>query len=124
MLALTLPPFLTRYINWIQANPALGAVSVLVILVVMLWLLRKSLKVFMVIIGLAVIALVASYFIYGPEKTNNLVRDKTQQAIEQGKELVKKGRDKVEEMSESDSNNLDQDDGSANEESTDGDSDG
>jgi hypothetical protein len=97
MLAITLPPFLTRYVNWIQANPALGAVSVLVILVVMLWLLRKSMKVFMVILGLAVIALVASYFIYGPEKTNNIVRDKTKQAIEQGKDLVKKDRDKVEE---------------------------
>ena len=97
MLAITLPPFLTRYVNWIQANPALGAVSVLVILVVMLWLLRKSMKVFMVILGLAVIALVASYFIYGPEKTNNIVRDKTKQAIEQGKDLVKKGREKVEE---------------------------
>lgn len=92
-----MPPFLKQYMDWIQANPALGAVSVLVILVVLLWLLRKSLKVFMVIIGLGVIALVASYFIYGPEKTNNFVRDKTKQGIEQGKDLVKKGRDKVEE---------------------------
>ena len=105
MVAITLPPFVTRYVEWIQANPALGAVSVLVILVVMLWLLRKSLKVFMVILGLGVIALVASYFIYGPEKTNNFVRDKTKQGLEQGKDLVKKGREKVEEeMGKSDLN--------------------
>ncbi len=92
-----LPPFLTQYAKWIEANPALGAISVLALIVVLLWLLRKSLKLFMVLIGVAAIALLASYFIVGPEKTNNAVRDKTQQAIEQGKDLLEKGRQRVEE---------------------------
>ncbi len=91
-----LPPFLTQYAKWIEANPALGAISVLALIVVLLWLLRKSLKLFMVLIGVAAIALLASYFIVGPEKTNNAVRDKTQQAIEQGKDLLEKGRQRVE----------------------------
>jgi hypothetical protein len=97
MPAIKLPPFLTQYAKWIEANPALGAISALALIVVLLWLLRKSLKLFMVLIGLAAVALLASYFIVGPEKTNNAVRDKTQQAIEQGKDLMEKGRKKVEE---------------------------
>ncbi|MBC8404735.1 MAG: hypothetical protein H8E15_05890 [Planctomycetes bacterium] len=96
MPAMKLPPFLTQYAKWIEANPALGAISVLALIVVLLWLLRKSLKLFMVLIGVAAIALLASYFIVGPEKTNNAVRDKTQQAIEQGKDLLEKGRQRVE----------------------------
>jgi len=92
-----LPPFLTQYAKWIEANPALGAISVLALIVVLLWLLRKSLKLFMVLIGVAAIALLASYFIVGPEKTNNAVREKTHEAIEQGKDLLEKGRQRVEE---------------------------
>ncbi|NQU47070.1 MAG: DUF4149 domain-containing protein [Planctomycetes bacterium] len=97
MPAMKLPPFLTQYAKWIEANPALGAISVLALIVVLLWLLRKSLKLFMVLIGVAAIALLASYFIVGPEKTNNAVREKTHEAIEQGKDLLEKGRQRVEE---------------------------
>ena len=90
MLALTLPPIIRRFMDWAQENPALGAVAVLVGIVVLLWLLRKSIKFFMVICLLIVAVIVGSYFYYGSDKTNRVVRENLNDVIEEGKELVDK----------------------------------
>jgi flagellar motor component MotA len=91
MLAISLPPFLSRFMNWAEANPALGVISILVGIVVLLWLVRKSMKFFMVIVGLLALTILGSYFFYGPEKTNQVVRDRTEKMIEQGKDIVNEG---------------------------------
>jgi hypothetical protein len=90
MLALTLPPIIRRFVDWAQENPAMGAVAALVAIVVMLWLLRKSIKFFMVICLLIVAVIVGSYFYYGSDKTNRVVRENLSDALEEGRELVDK----------------------------------
>lgn len=107
MLALTLPPILRRFMDWAQANPALGAVAVLVGVVVLLWLLRKSIKFFMVICLLIVAVIVGSYFYYGSDKTNRVVRENISDVIEEGKELVDKVLDSSEGGSETTEGNGD-----------------
>ncbi len=91
MLAVSLPPILSRFMNWAEANPAMGVVSVLVMIVVLLWLVRKSIKFFMVVCLLLVVTILGSYFFYGKDKTNKVVREGVQQIQEDGKEL----RDKL-----------------------------
>ena len=90
MLALTLPPIIRRFMDWAQENPAMGAVAALVAIVVLLWLLRKSIKFFMVICLLIVAVIIGSYFYYGSDKTNRAVRENISDVIEEGKELVDK----------------------------------
>lgn len=99
MLALTLPPIVRRFMDWAQENPAMGAVAALVAIVVMLWLLRKSIKFFMVICLLIVAVIVGSYFYYGSDKTNRAVRENLSDVIEEGRDLV----DKVLDSSQGDS---------------------
>jgi hypothetical protein len=96
MLALTLPPIIERFIDWAEENPAMGAVAVLVGIVVLLWLLRKSIKFFMVICLLIVAVIVGSYFYYGSDKTNRVVRENLNDVIDEGKELVDKVLDSYE----------------------------
>jgi flagellar motor component MotA len=97
MLSITLPPFLSRFMDWAEANPALGVISVLVGIVVLLWIIRKSMKFFMVVVGLMALTILGSYFFYGPEKTNQVVRDQTEKMIEQGKDIVNEGVKKANE---------------------------
>lgn len=95
MLAASLPPLLKSFMNWADGNPALGAVAVILLIVVLLWLVRKSIKFFMVVGLLLVGAVLVSYFFNGKEKTNQLVREKAKQAIEEGRELMNKAGDSL-----------------------------
>ena len=100
MTATTWPPFLTWCGDWVEANPALGAIFVLALIAVLLWLLRKSLKLFTAIILFGVVAILASYFLQGSEITNKVVRDGAGQAIEQGKNLIESGKEAAKEALE------------------------
>lgn len=87
MLAVALPPLLERLTNWAERNPALGAVAALVVVVALLWLLRKSAKFFMTVALLCVVTIMGSYVFYGPQKTNKLVLEGAERAIEETREL-------------------------------------
>lgn len=93
MLAIQLPPILNRFMDWAQENPALGAVAVLGGIVVLLWLVRKSIKFFMVICLLIAAVILGSYFYYGEDETNRTVRENVRDVIQEGKELVDKALD-------------------------------
>ena len=95
MLAASLPPLLKSFMNWADSNPAMGAVAVIMLIVVLLWLVRKSIKFFMVVGLLLVGAVLVSYFFNGKEKTNNLVREKAKQAMEEGRDLINKANDSL-----------------------------
>ena len=97
MLAVSLPPVLRRFMDWVEQNPALGAVAVLALVVVMLWLVRKSIKFFMVVCLLLVAVILGSYFYYGPEKTNKTIRENAREVIGEGKELINKSKGLLEE---------------------------
>ena len=90
MIALAMPPFLTQFMDWVEKNPALGAVTILVVVVLLLWLIRKSLKFFMVAVALLGITILVSYYYYGPQTTNEAVKRGAQQVTEHGKDLFEK----------------------------------
>ncbi len=92
-----LPPLLQQFANYWEKNPALGSVVALVAVAVLLLILRKSIKFFVVLILLGVVAILASYFFYGPDKTNKAIREGTQQAAERGKDLLERARENGEE---------------------------
>lgn len=100
MLAVSLPPVLRRFMDWVEQNPAMGAVAVLALVVVMLWLVRKSIKFFMVVCLLLVVVILGSYFYYGPEKTNKTIRENAREVIDEGKELIDKSKDLLDEALE------------------------
>ncbi|MCH2101203.1 MAG: hypothetical protein MK209_04720 [Planctomycetes bacterium] len=88
MLTASLPPVLHRFIGWVEENPAMGAVAVLTLTVALLWLVRKSIKFFMVVCLLLVAVILGSYFYYGPEKTNETIRDNAREVIDKSKSLL------------------------------------
>jgi hypothetical protein len=90
MVAITLPPFVDRFMDWVKLNPALGAVVILLSVVFLLWLVRKSLKFFMVALILLGITILGSYYYYGPAKTNNAVKRGAEHAFERGKDFMDK----------------------------------
>lgn len=96
MLALSLPPILDRFMDWAEKNPALGVVAVLALVVVMLWLVRKSIKFFMVVCLLLVVVILGSYAYYGKDKTNRTVRENLREVVDEGKELLDKAKDSLE----------------------------
>lgn len=87
------PPLLRQFANYWERNPALGTVAALLAVAVLLWILRKSIKFFIVLILLGVVAILASYFFYGKDKTNQAIREGTQQAAEKGRELLEQARE-------------------------------
>lgn len=92
MLATSLPPALRRFMDWVEQNPAMGAVAVLTLIVVLLWLVRKSIKFFMVVCLLLVAVIMGSYLYYGPEKTNKAIRENARDVIGEGKELINQSK--------------------------------
>ena len=102
MLAVSLPPVLRRFMDWVEQNPAMGAVAVLALIVVLLWLVRKSIKFFMVVCLLLVAVILGSYFYYGPEKTNKTIRENAREVIDEGKDLINKSKDLLNEVVDED----------------------
>lgn len=102
MLAVSLPPALRRFMDWVEQNPAMGAVAVLALIVVLLWLVRKSIKFFMVVCLLLVAVILGSYFYYGPEKTNKTIRENAREVIDEGKDLINKSKDLLDEVVDED----------------------
>ncbi|MAW61308.1 MAG: hypothetical protein CMJ94_10790 [Planctomycetes bacterium] len=98
--AVSLPPVLRRFMDWAEQNPALGVVAVLALIVVLLWLVRKSIKFFMVVAILLVAVILGSYLYYGPEQTNKSVRENVREVIGEGRELINKGKELLEGDSE------------------------
>jgi thiol:disulfide interchange protein len=69
------PPLLDWVVQQFQASPVPTVVVGLVVLAVALWILRQSIKILLVLIGLAVLAVLASYFFRGEEETNKVLKD-------------------------------------------------
>lgn len=91
MVAVTLPLFVQRFFDWVELNPALGAVVILLGVVFALWLLRKSLKFFMVALILLGVTILGSYYFYGSARTNDAVKRGSQEVYDFGKELLEEG---------------------------------
>ncbi len=90
MVAITLPAFAQQFLDWVQLNPALGAVVILLAVVFLLWLVRKSLKFFMVALILLGVTILGSYYHYGPARTNEAVKRGSEDVLEQGKAFIDK----------------------------------
>lgn len=88
MVAVALPTFVQQFFDWVELNPALGAVVILLAVVFVLWLVRKSLKFFMVAAILLGVTILASYYHYGPARTNEAVKRGSQDAFEHGKAFL------------------------------------
>lgn len=95
MVAISLPPFMDRFIDWVKLNPALGAVVILLAVVFLLWLVRKSLRFFMVALILLGVTILGSYYYYGSAQTNNAVKRGAEHAFESGKDFVDKALNEI-----------------------------
>ncbi len=98
MIAITLPAFMQPFFDWVELNPALGAVVILLVVVFVLWLLRKSLKFFMVGLVLLGVTILGSYYYYGPARTNEAVKRGAEHAYEHSKQFIDKALDESDEV--------------------------
>lgn len=72
---MSIPPLLDWVVQQFHASPVLTVVVGLVVLAVALWILRQSIKILLVLIALAILAVLASYFFRGEEETNKVLKD-------------------------------------------------
>ena len=80
-------PFVDWVVDQFNANPVVTAIVGLILVAMLLYLLSKAAKVFYTVVGIAIVAIIVSYFVQGPEKTNELLKDTAIQAKEKIDEL-------------------------------------
>ncbi len=83
-----LPPLLDWYVDYFHSNPVVAVLLGIVVLLVALALLRTALKLFVWFLVLLAVAIVASYFFAGGEKTENALRKGANQAIEKANDVL------------------------------------
>jgi membrane protein implicated in regulation of membrane protease activity len=86
-----LPPLLQDYFEYFDTSPIMAVLLGVVIVVVGVALLRVALRLFLFFLLLLAIALVASYFIAGEERTNETLRRGAQEIGQQVDEGLEKG---------------------------------
>ncbi len=86
-----LPPLLQDYVEYFNTSPIMAVLLGVVVVVVGVALLRVALRLFLFFLLLLAIALVASYFIAGEERTNETLRRGAQEIGSQVDEGMEKG---------------------------------
>ncbi|MDP7063239.1 MAG: hypothetical protein QF489_09965 [Planctomycetota bacterium] len=83
-----LPPLLNDYLAYFDTNPVLAVLLGVLVVVIAVVLLRVALRLFLFFLLLLAIALLASYFIAGEEKTNKTIRRGVQEISQKAEELA------------------------------------
>jgi ABC-type transport system involved in cytochrome bd biosynthesis fused ATPase/permease subunit len=83
--------------TWAANNPAKGAVACLLVLAVGLWVLRRTLKVFIGLVLILAVLVIGSYFFVGGKETNAFIRDGARDGLDKAEELQEGLREEIRE---------------------------
>lgn len=83
-----LPSLLNDYLAYFDTSPVMAVLLGVLVVVIAVALLRVALRLFLFFLLLLAIALVASYFSAGGEKTNKTIRRGVQEISEKAEELT------------------------------------